>query len=278
MAQERGRLKLRGTALGMLALGFCSATVGALFVAPAIAAALGETKPAAPPRRAAAPPAPAVSPDAAPAPTDFEPAGPPASLAPRPVSPSTVSRPAEPAPSAKRRRGEHPEADLGGNRHEAAPPVSTAGERPDSAIPRPAAGTPREPDGGEPTPPVASPAAPAGPVTAAPVPAAPRRSAYRVRVGTYASRDAAEQARDDLRRAGAPGFIVRGGDGYRVQVGVYRTRPSADQLAERLRAHNFPAAVYDSPRPETGSTGAPEPARPAEADPPPAAPRTDHDR
>jgi cell division protein FtsN len=70
---------------------------------------------------------------------------------------------------------------------------------------------------------------------------------YRVRVGRFKSRKAAEEAREQLfDKTGHGAEVVPVGDDYRLQVGAYEEKSAAQKVAEELRSSEFDADVRNN--------------------------------
>ena len=89
------------------------------------------------------------------------------------------------------------------------------------------------------------------PPVAAPVePSAPHPdTVYRVRVGSFASRDAAKGLATELNGRGYTAVIVAdssgGKVGYRLQVGAYRDKKSAEGIQQELKANGYDSTVSE---------------------------------
>lgn len=98
-------------------------------------------------------------------------------------------------------------------------PVATASPRP-TATPRPAA-TPRP--------------------TTTPAPAA--KVSYRVQVGSYSSREAAQSTATQLSEKGYATTLSEDNGRYRIQLGVYESQESALALAEEITQQGYEVVV-----------------------------------
>lgn len=88
--------------------------------------------------------------------------------------------------------------------------------------------------------------------TPAPVPEVPRVTSdlYRVRVGSFANRDNAQNLAAELNGRGYSTTIIRDEGGssttYRLQVGAYRDKKTADNTLKELKANGYDAVISRS--------------------------------
>ena len=99
-------------------------------------------------------------------------------------------------------------------------------------------------DGGDaspaPTPDGTTPTAGGDTPVATPAPATPAPATlYRVRVGSFTTRDAAKSMASELRGRGYPSTVVSEGGGFRLQVGAYAERKGAESVQQELKANGY---------------------------------------
>ena len=89
-----------------------------------------------------------------------------------------------------------------------------------------------------------SPQAPASQPSADAVPSEPQQQTmYKVRVGPYAEKAAADEASVKLKEMGLPVLTVKDGTSYFVQVGAFSVWANADSLVQKVKASGFSAKI-----------------------------------
>jgi len=117
----------------------------------------------------------------------------------------------------------------------AAAPPSAA---PTSAAPAPGAPSPPTPAPTTPSPSTTTPSAAPPPAATPPTPSAsrPARTVYRVQIAAVGSRKAADEAARKARALGLTVVTMQQGNLYKVRVGEYATREAAQNAASSLKA------------------------------------------
>jgi cell division protein FtsN len=80
-------------------------------------------------------------------------------------------------------------------------------------------------------------------VAATPTPAPVKNISYRVQVGSYSSRDAAQKAANELSEKGYSAVVSEEGGKFRVQLGVYKEQDGALAIAEEVTQQGYAVVV-----------------------------------